>query len=108
MSEEVNPYTPATNDLREVWAGFSEYGGLIIRPSGTSTFLDDRYAEFDRWLATVKAQALNDVADQMYDRFTALWLRGKAREYTHGPHKIVGAFAIPESNQEADCGDQGL
>lgn len=98
----MSDYTPTTNDIREVWAGFSEYGGLINRPSGTTTFLDDRYAEFDRWLATVKAQALTDVADQMRDRFTASWIRGKAREYTHGPRKIVGAFAIPESNQEEE------
>lgn len=104
----MSDYTPTTNDLREVWAGFSEYGGLITRPSGTTTFLDDRYAEFDRWLATVKAQALNDVADQMRDRFTAAWLRRKANEHIHGPRKIVGAFAISESNQETDCGDQGL
>lgn len=59
-------YTPTANDIREVWGGFSEYGGLVIRPSGTATFLDDRYAEFDRWLETVraeaKAEALNEAA----------------------------------------------
>lgn len=64
--------------------------------------------ELDAEFNAIRAKALTDLADQMRDRFTAAWIRGKAREYTHGPHKPVGAFAISENNQEADCGDQGL
>lgn len=89
----MSDYTPTTEQVREHWenVGFAGTG-----------------EEFDRWLATVKAQTLTDVADQMRDRFTASWIRGKANEHLHGPRKIVGAFAMSESNQEADCGDQGL
>lgn len=73
-------YTPTANDIREVWGGFSEYGGLVIRPSGTATFLDDRYAEFDRWLETVraeaKAEALRDAADEVLGYDPRVSLRG--------------------------------
>ena len=64
-------YTPTTNDIREVWGGFSEYGGLVIRPSGTATFLDDRYAEFDRWLETVRAEAK---AEAWHEGWDAGWV----------------------------------
>ena len=66
-------------------------------------------AEFDRWLETVraeaKAEALRDLADtglesKKISKFQAAWIRGLAREYTQGPHKIVGAFATPETNKE--------
>ncbi|MGP5048763.1 hypothetical protein [Glutamicibacter ardleyensis] len=100
----MSDYKPSTEELRQVWGMFSEYGGLVDRPE--ETLIDERYAEFDRWLETVKAKALTDLADQMRDRFTASWIRGKARELTHGPQKITGAFAVTES--EADCGDDDL
>lgn len=60
--------------------------------------------ELDAEFNAIKAKALTDVANQMRDRFTASWIRGKARELTHGPRKISGAFAVTES--EADCGDE--
>lgn len=99
----MSDYTPGTNQVRHAYVEHVDFAAQI---HGLDS--DDKHAgdAFDRWLATVKAQALTDVADQMRDRFTAAWIRGKAQEYTHGPHKIVGAFAISESNQEADCGDQ--
>ena len=50
--------------------------------------------------AEAKAEALNDLADQVHSKFQAAWIRGKAREYTQGPHKNVGAFATPETNKE--------
>ena len=93
----MSDYTPTTEQVRNQFAY-----------TGRKAEQERLQVGFDRWLATVKAQALNDVADQMRDRFTAAWLRGKANEHIHGPRKIVGAFAIPESNQEADNGDQGL
>lgn len=62
--------------------------------------------ELDAEFNAIRAKALNDLADQMRDRFTASWIRGKARELTHGPRKISGAFAVTES--EADCGDNDL
>lgn len=101
----MSDYKPSTEELRQVWGMFSEYGGLVDRPE--ETLIDERYAEFDRWLATVKAEALTEFAGQMRDRFTASWLRGKAREHTHGPHKTVGAFAKPVES-EADNGDTDL
>lgn len=82
----VSDYTPNTDRVRAAAVD----GALITQP------------EFDRWLATVKAEALTEVAGQMRDRFTAAWIRGKAREYTHGPHKPVGAFAIPEEKNNGD------
>ena len=87
----MSDYTPNTDRVRAAAVD----GALITQP------------EFDRWLATVKAEALTEVAGQMRDRFTASWIRGKAREYTHGPRKIVGAFAKPVES-EADCGDTDL
>lgn len=101
MSTPLNPdgreYTPATENV--------EHSYVAYRSSKVD--LITGHHEFERWLATVKAQALTDLADQMRDRFTASWIRGKAREYTHGPRKIVGAFAKPVES-EADCGDQDL
>ena len=96
MPEEVKLYTPSTEQVREDFA-------TRLAPEHDET----RRKGFDRWLASVKAQAITDVADQTYNRFTAAWLRGKANEHIHGPRKIVGAFAIPET-KEADRGDQGL
>lgn len=52
MSE---PYTPTTDDFRQVWAAFNGYGGLVARPHSAS--MDEGYAEFDRWLEQVKAEA---------------------------------------------------
>lgn len=49
------PYAPTTSDFREVWAGFNGYGGLVARPHSVTT--DEGYAEFDRWMAKVKAGA---------------------------------------------------
>lgn len=96
MPEEVNPYTPTTEQVRNQFAY-----------TGRKADQERLQAGFDRWLASVKAQAITDVADQMRDRFTAAWLCGKANEHIHGPRKIVGAFAVPET-KEADRGDQGL
>ena len=56
--------------------------------------------ELDAEFNTIRAKALTDLADQMRDRFTASWIRGKARELTHGPRKISGAFAVTETNKE--------
>lgn len=90
-------YTPKANDIREVWGGFSEYGGLVIRPSGTPNFLDDRYAEFDRWLETVRAEAKREALEEAAKDVRAsefwitpmhnaakeirFWLRTRANQY---------------------------
>ena len=52
MSEQ---WTPKADDFRQVWAAFNGYGGLVDRPH--SVLMDEGYAEFDRWLAQVKADA---------------------------------------------------
>lgn len=85
----MSDYTPTTEQVRNQFAY-----------TGRKAEQERLQVGFDRWLATVKAQALTDAADQMRDRFTAAWLRGLAREYTQGHHKIVGAFATPETNKE--------
>lgn len=63
--DDVSGYTPTTDEIRNVWGEFSEYGGLTNRTSGGS-LIDARYAEFDRWLAThdrdIQVQALRDAA----------------------------------------------
>lgn len=87
-------YTPDTENVEHAYVAYRS----------SKVDLITGHHEFERWLATVKAQALTDLADQVHSKFTAAWIRGKAREYTHGPHKPVGAFSIPET--EADCGDQ--
>lgn len=64
----MSGYTPTTDEIRNVWGEFSEYGGLTNRTSGGS-LIDARYAEFDRWLAThdrdIQAQALREVAERI-------------------------------------------
>lgn len=50
----MSDYKPSTEELRQVWGMFSEYGGLVDRPE--ETLIDERYAEFDGWLAVVKAE----------------------------------------------------
>lgn len=94
-------YTPDVDDLRDLWVDSK----LDHLPRGVGIpLVPTVQAEFNRWLETVraeaKAEALNEVADQMRDRFTAAWIRGKARDYTHGPHKPVGAFSIPENKEK--------
>ena len=90
----MTDYTPTTSEVRDVWAAWSDYGGLTNRPrSGTS---DDRYAEFDRWLAArdveVRAQALREAASAPIPR-AALntrnnglrqWLRARADRIERG------------------------
>ena len=50
----MSDYTPTSDEIRDIWTAWSDYGGLTSRPhSGTS---DDRYAEFDRWLAARDAK----------------------------------------------------
>ncbi|MGP7812394.1 hypothetical protein [Glutamicibacter soli] len=101
----MSDYTPTTEQVRHAYLDHMEFAAHV---RGVDSYDKESGDAFDRWLASVKAQTITDVADQMRDKFTAAWLRGKAREYTHGPRKIVGAFAISESNQEADCGDTDL
>lgn len=52
MSEQ---FEPTTDDFRQVWAAFNGYGGLVARPHSVS--MDEGYAEFDRWLERVRAEA---------------------------------------------------
>ena len=66
--DDVSGYTPTTDEIRNVWGEFSEYGGLTNRTSGGS-LIDARYAEFDRLLAThdrdIQAQAPREAADDL-------------------------------------------
>jgi len=79
------------------------YEELVERNQRLANMLVRRNEEFEQTLRIevqkAKAQALNDVANQMHDRFTASWIRGKANEHIHGPRKIVGAFAVPETKE---------
>ena len=58
-------WTPTTDDFRQVWAAFNGYGGLVTRPHSVS--MDEGYAEFDRWLAQVKADAWDEGHDAATD-----------------------------------------
>lgn len=52
----MTEYTPTTEQVREVWAAWSEYGGLTDRTSATPPW-EGRMEEFDRWLAEVVREA---------------------------------------------------
>lgn len=54
-------YTPTPDEARQVWGEFSDYGGLITRADGGST-VDTRYAEFDRLITKVEAEARTNAA----------------------------------------------
>ena len=99
MSEEMKTYMPSTEELRDLWVDHKL--AALPRPEGIE-LVPEAQAAFDQWLATVRAQALTDVADQMRDRFMAAWIRGKANEHIHGPRKIVGAFAVPETKETTE------
>lgn len=61
----MSEHTPTTEQVREVWAAFSDYGGLVDRER--SGLHDDRQAEFDRWLAQVQAESYQRGADDWAD-----------------------------------------
>lgn len=95
-------YVPSTEIVRLLFKI-----GRVTRKSDVGT--EQMNAEFERWLETVraeaKAEALRDLAgtgleSKKVSKFQAAWIRGLAREFTQGPHKIVGAFATPETNKE--------
>ena len=100
----ANEHPPGLEDVRE----------RCIQPQSQGEALDpDAHyivgEEFDRAIAKIrtvaKAEALRDLAgtgleSKKISKFQAAWIRGLAREYTQGPHKIVGAFATPETNKE--------
>lgn len=88
----MSGYTPTTDEIRNVWGEFSEYGGLTNRTSGGS-LIDARYAEFDRWLAThdrdIQAQALRDAALELNlpgSNATGLYAGHHASGYNEADH----------------------
>lgn len=92
-------YVPSVRDLRTAYVAM-RYPDMR---------LSETRAEFDRFITKIraesKAEALRDLANTSLEtrkisKFQAAWIRGLAREYTQGPHKIVGAFATPETNKE--------
>lgn len=66
-------WEPKADDFRQVWAAFNGYGGLVDRPSSVS--MDEGYAEFDAWLAKVKAEARRE-GEVEGMRSVATWLEG--------------------------------
>ena len=48
-------YTPSTDEVRDAWGGFLNYGGLTDAPRFLAT--EEGYAAFDRWLESVEAAA---------------------------------------------------
>lgn len=99
MSEEMKTYMPTTDELLDLWVDHKL--DPLPRAEGIALVPEAQVA-FDRWLASVKSEALTDVANQMRDRFTAAWLCGKANEHIHGPRKIVGALAVPETKETTE------
>ena len=65
----VNEYTPKADDFRQVWAAFNGYGGLVARPHSVS--MDEGYAEFDRWLDGVRAEARREGQSEAWDEAVA-------------------------------------
>lgn len=67
--------------------------------------------EFDRWLKKVcseaKAEALNELADQMRDKYTAIWVRRIAREILQGPTQYGGVFGLDQKKEDSNA-DQDL
>lgn len=62
----MTDYTPPTEQVREIYAE--------IRHEGTRLGLDLHRAEFDRWLATVKADALQAVLDMHKPETPKKWV----------------------------------
>lgn len=61
----MSEYVPTTGEIREVWAAFSDYGGLVVPDQlRHAPCWEDRLAEFDRWLNEVKADKLGREAGQ--------------------------------------------
>ena len=64
--------TPSTEDVRQVWTAWAEYGspGLFHHAASTA---EGRYAAFDAWLAAhdreVAAKALREAADHIAFEF---------------------------------------
>lgn len=81
MTDKTNP-TPTVEMLRANW----EWGGEI--------WLDP--ALFDQALEEVKtaakAEALEEVAAKMHDKFTASWIRGQANIIRNGPRPLGGVW----------------
>ena len=57
-------YTPTTDEVRAVWREWNGYGGLINRVGPEPTTRAGMVAEFDRWLAKVKADAWDACVSQ--------------------------------------------
>lgn len=64
MSEQ--PYTPTTDEVRAVWREWNGYGGLTYRTTPEPS-RREMQQEFDRWLAGVKADALERAARDLRD-----------------------------------------
>lgn len=99
-------YTPTTAVARGT---YEVAWDAVTDPADRKEVRRQARAEFNRWLEAVraeaKAEALRDLAgtgleSKKISKFQAAWIRGLAREFTQGPHKIVGAFATPETNKE--------
>ena len=56
----MSEYTPTTDEVRAVWREWNGYGGLIDRTGPEPTTRAGMVAEFDRWLAGVKADAWDE------------------------------------------------
>lgn len=94
-------YTPTTAIVHSI---YMTAWNSTVDPVDQQEVQDKARDEFTRWLETVraeaKAEALERLASEVHSKFQAAWIRGKAREYTHGPHKPVGAFSTPENKEK--------
>lgn len=80
----MNEYTPDTGEVRELWAAFSEYGGIVDRPA--STGWDDYRAEFDRWLAAHDKEVAADAWGEGYEA-------GQHNEHEHRiGHRLTNPY----------------
>lgn len=104
-----NQYTPSELELITAWVDqrrhLLEYNGepaegVVVRAQQAQRTIAQIRAE-------AKAEALTELADQMRDKFTAIWVRRKAREILQGPTQYGGVFGL-DQKKEASNADQDL
>ena len=91
-------YTPTTENVRAWWS-------LRAEPND----LDERHAEFDRWLAQVKAEAVAQALEEAADAVSKITLRGPDNRMKHASTvrdvatRVVREFAATYRKEQTDA-----
>lgn len=90
-------YVPDTDVIREQYVAGAMVTGFAYSRTEART-------EFDRWLAQIRTEAKAEVYDHLaataHNRFEKARMTGLAHETRHGPTKLGGAFALPETENK--------